>query len=317
MGKLTGWDSPCRQEMETMVDELNKVIAGKDSVIRQVICALLAGGHVLLEDVPGVGKTTLALGISRILALDYRRLQFTPDVMPSDVTGFMLYNRKTNEFEFKPGAVMTNLFLADEINRTSSRTQSALLEAMEEEAVTVDSVTYPLPKPFFVLATENPVGSAGTQRLPESQLDRFMIRISMGYPDPESELLIYQGRQREAMERVQRVFSREEFEHLQTQVAQVEMKENVGRYMVKLVRKTREHEDIELGISPRGGLALVGMAKAFAFLHGRTYVVPEDIADVWNATVAHRIVLSRKGKMNGAVLEDVLAEILKSVPMPE
>lgn len=317
MGEMNSWDTPCRDEIERMVEELNKVIVGKDRVIRQVLCAMLAGGHVLLEDVPGVGKTTLAVGISRVLELSYRRIQFTPDVMPSDVTGFMMYNKKTNEFEYKQGAVMTSLLLADEINRTSSKTQSALLEAMEEGSVTVDSVTYPLPTPFFVLATENPLGSAGTQRLPESRLDRFMIRISMGYPDPESELQIYQGRQREAMDRVEKVFTQEQFMKMQQQVAAVELKDNVGRYLTKLVKKTREHACIELGISPRGGLALVGMAKAYAYLHNRTYVIPEDIADVWSVTAAHRIVIGRKGKMSGIALDEIFREILRSVPMPE
>lgn len=317
MGKINSWDRPCRVEVEQMVEELNKVIVGKDRVIRQILCAMLAGGHVLLEDVPGVGKTTLAVGISRVMDLSYRRIQFTPDVMPSDVTGFMMYNKKTNEFEYKTGAVMTSLLLADEINRTSSKTQSALLEAMEEGSVTVDAVTYPLPAPFFVLATENPLGSAGTQRLPESQLDRFMIRVSMGYPDLESELQIYQGRQREAMEQVEKIISKEDFVKMQQEVAAVELKDNVGRYLTKLVHKTREHAGIELGLSPRGGLALVGMAKAYAFLQNRMYVIPEDIADVWEITAAHRIVIGRKGKMSGLGLAEVFQDVFASVPMPE
>lgn len=317
MENVRYWDRVQAEEVERMARELNKVVVGKDREIRQVLCAMLAGGHILLEDVPGVGKTTLAVGISRVLDLSYQRIQFTPDVLPSDVTGFMMYNKKTNEFEYKEGAVMTHLLLADEINRTSSKTQSALLEAMEEGSITVDAVTYPLPEPFFVLATENPFGSAGTQRLPESQLDRFMIRISLGYPDPESELQIYQGRQREAMRQVQKVLSGEEFQKMRQQAAEVELSDRVGRYLTELVNRTRKHPYIELGISPRGGIAIVKMAKAHAFLQGRSYVIPEDIADVWGITAAHRIVLGRKGKLGGISMESLMEELLKSVPMPE
>ena len=300
-----------------VMDELNKVVVGKDHIIEKVLCAMLAGGHVLIEDVPGVGKTTLAVGISQALALSYKRVQFTPDVLPSDVTGFMMYNKKLNDFEYKEGAVMTNLLLADEINRTSSKTQSALLEVMEEGSVTVDSVTRALPEPFFVLATQNPLGYAGTQRLPESQLDRFMIQVSMGYPDVESEMLIYQGKQREAMEQVQQVLTKERFASLQQQAKQVEVKESVCEYLTKLVQKTRNHVQIELGISPRGGLALINMAKANAFLQNRSYVVPEDILDVWEVTVSHRIVRSQKGRLSGAGMHELLEVIQMSIPMPK
>ncbi|MCH5272812.1 MAG: MoxR family ATPase [Lachnospiraceae bacterium] len=300
-----------------VMDELNKVVVGKDTIIEYVLCAMLAGGHVLIEDVPGVGKTTLALGISQALALSYKRVQFTPDVLPSDVTGFMMYNKKINDFEYKEGAVMTNLLLADEINRTSSKTQSALLEVMEEGKVTVDSVTRELPEPFFVLATQNPLGYAGTQRLPESQLDRFMVQVSMGYPDMESEMLIYQGKQREAMKQVHQVLTKEEFTRMQEQVRQVEIKDSVCEYLAKLVQSTRRNPQIELGISPRGGLALLNMAKANAYLQNRDYVVPEDILDVWEVTVCHRIVLSQKGRMSGVGLYELLEEIKVSVPMPK
>lgn len=300
-----------------VMDELNKVVVGKDTIIEYVLCAMLAGGHVLIEDVPGVGKTTLALGISQALALSYKRVQFTPDVLPSDVTGFMMYNKKINDFEYKEGAVMTNLLLADEINRTSSKTQSALLEVMEEGKVTVDSITRELPEPFFVLATQNPLGYAGTQRLPESQLDRFMVQVSMGYPDMESEMLIYQGKQREAMKQVHQVLTKEEFTRMQEQVRQVEIKDSVCEYLAKLVQSTRRNPQIELGISPRGGLALLNMAKANAYLQNRDYVVPEDILDVWEVTVCHRIVLSQKGRMSGVGLYELLEEIKVSVPMPK
>lgn len=305
------------EKMKKVIAELNKIFVGKDDIIEMVLCAMLAGGHVLIEDVPGVGKTTLALGISRVMDLSYKRVQFTPDVLPSDVVGFMMFNRKSNEFEYKEGAVMTNLLLADEINRTSSKTQSALLEVMEERKATVDSVTHPLPEPFFVLATQNPLGYAGTQKLPESQLDRFMIQISVGYPDFQSELEIYRGRQREALDRVNCVLHADEFINMQKEVANVSARDSIYAYLTDLVRKTREHEDIELGISPRGGLALLNMAKAHAFLMNRDYVVPEDILDVWDVTVSHRIVLSKKGRMNGISLSDVFEDIRKRTRIPE
>lgn len=305
------------EKMAKVITELNKIFVGKDEIIEMVLCAMLAGGHVLIEDVPGVGKTTLALGISRVMDLSYKRVQFTPDVLPSDVVGFMMFNRKTNEFEYKEGAVMTNLLLADEINRTSSKTQSALLEVMEERKATVDSVTHPLPDPFFVLATQNPLGYAGTQKLPESQLDRFMIQISVGYPDFRSELEIYRGRQREALDQVNCVLHADEFLDMQKEVSNVSVTDSIYAFLTDLVRKTREHGDIELGISPRGGLALLNMAKAHAFLMNRDYVVPEDILDVWDATVSHRIVLSKKGRMNGISLTDVFEDIRKRTRIPE
>ncbi len=302
--------------LKNVMKELNKVIVGKDAIIEKILCAMLAGGHVLMEDVPGVGKTTLAVGISRTLAMDYKRIQFTPDVLPSDVTGFMMYNKKIQDFEYKEGAVMTNLLLADEINRTSSKTQSALLEVMEEGKVTVDSVTRDLPEPFFVLATQNPFGYAGTQKLPESQLDRFMIQVSMGYPDIVSEVQIYQGKQREAMEEVKQVLTLEQFEQMQEQVRNVEIKDSVCEYLAKLVQATRNHPQIELGISPRGGLALLNMAKAHAFLKDRSYVVPEDIVDVLEVTAAHRIVRTQKGKISGMDMSELLEQIVLSIPMP-
>lgn len=306
-----------RTKMAAVIRELNKILVGKDDIIHTVFCAMLAGGHVLLEDVPGVGKTTLALGISSVLALKYKRVQFTPDVLPSDVTGFMMFNRKTNEFEYKEGAVMTNLLLADEINRTSSKTQSALLEVMEERRTTVDSVTHELPQPFFVLATENPNGSAGTQKLPESQLDRFMVRISIGYPQLSDEVRIYQGQQRSALASVQQVLTADEFVQMQECADRVETSEAICEYLARLVKATRDHEMTELGLSPRGGIAVLQMAKAKAYLDGRDYVIPEDIRDVWEATAYHRILVDKRGKINGIGAKEISEDVFQSVSLPE
>jgi len=313
---MNGKKTIANKEINSVLHEIGKVVAGKKSITEQVLCAMLAGGHILIEDVPGVGKTTLALAISQALELSYRRVQFTPDVLPSDVTGFMMFNHKVNDFTYKEGAVMTNLLLADEINRTSSKTQSALLEVMEEGHVTVDSVTRELPKPFFVLATQNPFGYAGTQKLPESQLDRFMIQVSMGYPDLKGEIEIYQGRQREAISQVRQVLTGEQFMDMQQAVESTEVKDSIFEYLAKIVQATRSHPLIELGISPRGGIAMLHMAKAYAFLQGRDYVVPEDILDIMYVTAAHRIVLNQKGRMSGTDLHQLLEEVQMGIKMP-
>ena len=289
----------------------------QEAVTEKVLMAVLAQGHVLLEDVPGVGKTTMALAFARTLGLDSRRVQFTSDTMPSDIIGFSLYNKETGRFDYKSGAVMTNLLLADEINRTSSKTQSALLEAMEEYQVTVDGHTYPLPKPFVVLATQNPVGSAGTQLLPSSQLDRFMIRTTMGYPDRQSQVDILRERHHEnPLDRLQGVVTCEELLELIESAKQVHIADAVYDYIVDLVDATRSSELVELGVSPRGALALCRMAKAHAFLAGRNYAVPEDVAAVFPDVCAHRLILSAKARMMEEKAENILAEILKSVDMP-
>lgn len=300
-----------------VISEMEKVLSGKNRVVSEVLCAMLAGGHVLIEDVPGVGKTTLALGIARVFDFKFKRIQFTPDVMPSDVTGFMMLDRKENDFVYKEGAAATNLLLADEINRASPKTQAALLEVMEEKRVTVDSVTRDLPKPFIVLATQNPLGYAGTQMLPESQLDRFMIRVSMGYPSLEEEIQIYQGRQRESCTELRQIFNQKEFLQMQERVKKVEVDEVVYRYVAQIVQRTRETEGIALGVSPRGGLAVIAMAKAGAFLKGRDFVSPEDVWDVLGVTVAHRIVLERKALTQGKTAMDVINGIRESIPVPK
>ena len=300
----------------TILKSINSVIAGKEAVVEKVLMAILSGGHVLLEDVPGVGKTTLAISFARTLGLDTRRVQFTSDTMPSDIIGFSLPGK--DGMVYQPGAIMTNLLLADEINRTSSKTQSALLEAMEEYHVTVDGQTYPLPEPFVVLATQNPVGSAGTQLLPAAQLDRFLIRTSMGYPDAKSQIDILKERHHEnPLDKLTAAVSREQLLSLMNDARQVHISDPVYAYVVDLVTATRENEFIELGVSPRGALALCRMAKSCAFVRGRDYVIPEDVAAVFDDVCCHRLVLSAKARLHRLSAADVTAEIVKTVKMPQ
>ena len=306
------------EKADRIIEEVRGVIKGKDDIIRKVLMAVLARGNVLLEDVPGVGKTTMALAFARAMGMDTRRVQFTPDTMPSDIIGFSVYDKETGRLSYKEGAIMTNLLLADEINRTSSKTQAALLEAMEEKRVTVDGITHELPDPFMVLATENPVGSAGTQMLPNSQLDRFLIKLSIGYPDLASQVEILTARHIEdPLDKVRCVVTKEELLSLIEETDRVEIKEAVYRYVAELVQKTREHPMVTLGISPRGALALCRMAKAFAFVSGRDYVVPQDVREVLNDVFCHRLVLNSKARLNEYTEAHVLSEVAASVEAPE
>ena len=280
--------------------------------------AILARGHVLLEDVPGVGKTTTALALSKLMGMEFQRIQFTPDVVPSDVTGFTMYNKETGKFEYRPGAVMCNFLLADEINRTSSKTQAALLEVMEEGKVTVDGETHVVPQPFVVIATENPVGSSGTQMLPESQLDRFMVSLSMGYPDHASLINILRDRQDiNPLEKAETVIQREELLNFQNQVQKVYMDDRILSYVADLAEATRGHELITLGLSPRGTLALCRMSKAAAFVEGRDYVVPEDIKKIFGDVAGHRMVLESRARYEDKTSREILDEILDTVPVPK
>ncbi|RHO79170.1 MoxR family ATPase [Ruminococcus sp. AF45-4BH] len=280
--------------------------------------AVLAEGHVLLEDVPGVGKTTTALALSRLMGMEFQRIQFTPDVVPSDVTGFTMYDKESNSFIYRPGSVMCNLLLADEINRTSSKTQSALLEVMEEGMVTVDGESHPVPKPFVVIATENPVGSSGTQMLPESQLDRFMISTTMGYPDHGSLVDILRDRQEvNPLQNAKAVLNSEEILELQAQVRKVYVSDEVLSYIADLAEATRKHELIMLGLSPRGTLALCRMAKAAAYLAGRDYMVPEDVVNVFEDVAGHRMVLESRARYEEKTARQILGEILETVPSPK
>ncbi len=298
--------------------EVKKVIAGKDEQIRKLLMAILAQGHVLLEDVPGVGKTTMALAFARTLGLDTRRIQFTPDTMPSDIIGFSVYDKETGSLSYKPGAVMTNLLLGDEINRTSSKTQSALLESMEEGRVTVDGVTHNLPDPFVVIATQNPVGSAGTQQLPSSQLDRFLIKMSMGYPDRKSQVELMRDRHHEnPLEQVCPVMDVDSLRRLIDEVAQVHLSDAIYEYIAEWVEATRDHVFVTLGISPRGALALCRAAKAYAYLEGRDYVIPEDVKAVVPDVFAHRLVLSSKARLHEYTAEQILEEIGEKITPPQ
>lgn len=302
---------------KAVMEEVARVVTGKDVCIKKAFAAILAGGHILIEDVPGVGKTTLAVAFSKVMGLENHRVQFTPDVLPADILGFNMYRKETGDFVYYPGTIMCNLFLADEINRTSPKTQSALLEVMEEGKVTVDGVSREVPRPFIVMATQNPKGSAGTQLLPESQLDRFMICMSMGYPDVKSEIAIARGRSSSAnMVELQPVIGAQELEALCGMVEDVYMSESIYTYIVALVGKTRENSYIELGVSPRGTIACVRMAKAWAFLQGRNYVMPEDVADIFLDIAKHRIVLNTKARVTHMTEEAILSEILSVTKQP-
>lgn len=302
----------------TLLDEMEKVIIGKRRVLERVLMAILSKGHILLDDVPGVGKTTLALTCSKVLGMDYNRIQFTPDVVPSDIIGFSIYNKGTGTFEYKSGVVMTNLLLADEINRTSSKTQSALLEVMEEGQVTVDGVTHPLPNPFVVLATQNPVGSAGTQLLPQAQLDRFMIRLKMGYPDFASQVNILRDRQVEnPLNLIQAILNNADILRMQEEVQHVHVEDVILEYITALAVATREHAMIRLGVSPRGALAVSRMAKAHAYLKGRDYVMPEDVQRIFLDVCAHRIILNPKARIADLSAADVLKQVLKETKSPD
>lgn len=305
------------QHIEKISNEVKGVIKGKDEVISKVMMAMLAKGNVLLEDVPGVGKTTMALAFARAMGLDTKRVQFTPDTLPSDIIGFSVYDKETGELSYKEGAIVTNLLLADEINRTSSKTQAALLEAMEEKKVTVDGVTRVLPDPFIVLATENPAGSAGTQMLPNSQLDRFMVKLSIGYPDVESQAEILADRYTEnPVDKVEQVVSDEELKEMIQKANEVYIAKSVYEYIAKLVQKTREHEMVSLGVSPRGALSLCQMAKAYAFVNSRDFVTPDDIRAVFADVCGHRLMLNSKARLNELSAENILADIIKDVEMP-
>lgn len=300
-----------------IIREIRKVLVGKDAVIEKALMTIYAGGHILLEDMPGVGKTTLALAFSRVLGLNYKRVQFTPDTLPSDITGFSVYNKKTGELEFKPGAVMCNLFLGDEINRTSAKTQAALLEAMEEKNVTVDGRTHNLPHPFVCIATENPLGAVGTQRLPDSQLDRFMVRLSIGYPTTEDQIqILRQKMYHDPMDDVQKVVTGEDLLEIQNYLTSITMTDDILRYITLLCEATRKEELIEMGVSPRGVLAMSKMARACAILRRRDFVIPEDVQEVFEDVCAHRVVLRTQAKIEGVDAGFLMRKILKEVEPP-
>lgn len=298
--------------------EVKKVVIGKDDILIKVMEVILAGGNILIEDIPGVGKTTMALAFSKAMRLDCKRVQFTPDVMPSDITGFSIYNKASGTFEYKEGAALCNLLLADEINRTSSKTQSALLELMEEHSVTVDGITHKCPMPHIVIATQNHVGTAGALPLPESQMDRFTVRLTMGYPNIQSEVALLKDRQHEnPLNSVREVASAEDIMDMRKKVEAVYRSDEIFEYIAKLMKQTRENDYIKVGVSPRGALSLSNMAASCAFLHKRDFVIPEDVSQVFIDTCAHRIVLSPQAKMGDVKAEEILKNILLSVPAPK
>ena len=305
-----------QQKLEQVQIEVNKVIKGKEDVVKKVLAAVIAGGHILMEDIPGVGKTTLATTFAKCMSMHYKRVQFTPDVLPSDILGFSMYNSATKEFEYREGAVFTNLFLADEINRTSTKTQSALLEVMEEKTATVDGVTRPLPDPFVVIATENPYGSSGTQMLPESQLDRFMVCLSMGYPSHADAVAILKGNAEKPVSKVQEVISKEEVLALRVMTNDLYVKDDIYEYIVNLVEATRTMEIFSMGASPRGTIALLRMAKAMAVIDGRDYVCAKDVQDVARDVLGHRVKLSARGKAQGISMQQAIGMLVAQVAAP-
>lgn len=298
-----------------IVQEVQKAVIGKDDIIKKLLITLLARGNVLLEDIPGVGKTNLAMAFSRCMSLNYHRMQFTSDVMPSDITGFTMYNPQTNTFEYREGVAFCHLFLADEINRTSSKTQAALLELMEEGSITVDGVTRPLPAPFFVIATQNAFGSAGTQLLPDSQLDRFMVKMSIGYPDANAEVKIIKSRStKNPLDAIEAVATSEQILQMQEEVDAIFVHDDILQYIVDIVEKTRNHEMVLQGASPRGSLSLMKMAKAHAYFHNRDYVIPDDVLAIVHIVLDHRLILhplaKTKEKTAYMCIEDIIQAVL-------
>jgi len=311
-------DNTVKNFAQQILSQVRQVVVGKDTVLLWVLAAVLSKGHILLEDVPGVGKTTMALAFSRVLDLEYNRVQFTPDVLPSDVTGYSIPDRQTGEMRYQKGAILCNLFLADELNRATSRTQSALLEAMEEGQVTVDGISHPLPEPFIVIATQNPTGAAGTQMLPDSQMDRFTIRLSLGYPAPKDEIAMVLNRQDgNPLGKLFALMTREDLAAMQNEVTRTFIHEAVVKYIVDLITATRNSDDILRGASPRATLAVTSMAKAMARLRGRDYVVPGDVREVFPWTVAHRLLLSSKAEGQGRSAEEILKQIIEQTPAPK
>ena len=303
---------------EQVLTEVRRAIVGKDDMILKTFLTMLAGGHLLLEDKPGVGKTTLAVAFSKALQLDYRRMQFTPDVMPTDVTGFTVFNKDRGTTEYQEGAILCNLFLADELNRASSRTQAALLEAMEEGQVTVDGVTHPLPRPFMVIAAQNPYGSSGTQLLPDSQMDRFMMRLSMGYPAPENELELLRRKQAcNPLDNITAVADQNIIVAIQDKVANTYASDDIFKYIVRLVTATRNHPDLRQGASPRASVALASMSRAVAWVQGRDYVIPSDVQFIFTDTVAHRLLLTRQAEQDQKNARDICNAILHKIPAPK
>ena len=308
-----------RRKMESVLREIEKAVVGKEAVIVKILTAILADGHILMDDVPGVGKTTLAVALSRAVELNYHRVQFTPDVLPSDLVGFTMYEKESGTFIYRPGVINgANLLLGDEINRTSSKTQSALLEAMEEKQITVDGQTYPLPDPFIVIATQNSVGAAGTQALPYAQMDRFLVRLSLGYPDHAAQIaMLRERRTGNPLDQVERTLKKEDLLLMRRETANVTVKDTIYGYISDLSIRSRQDPRIEIGVSPRGALFLARMAQAHAYMEDRDYVTGEDVQSVFHDVCGHRVILSRQGRMDGLNVHAALDAVLDAVPVPD
>ncbi len=305
------------EELEKVLTQINQIVIGKEDVTKKVFAAIIAGGHVLLEDIPGVGKTTLSSTFAKVLSLNSKRIQFTPDVLPSDLLGFSMYNEKTGEFEYREGAVFCNLFLGDEINRTSPKTQSALLEVMEERQVSVDGTTRKIPEPFIVIATENPIGSSGTQMLPESQLDRFMICVSMGYPKHEEAVRILKGAVWNKVDKITAIMDQEQLKQVQDMAENVFVSDELFEYIVSIVEATRTSDYCTMGASPRASIGLLKMTKAMAVLEGRDFTTAGDVKEVAKDVLGHRVKLSTKARAEGISTKEVIELIVRKVPVPK
>lgn len=309
--------SAIKNKLPEVVNNVSKVIIGKREVTEKILVALLSGGHVLIEDVPGVGKTTLVNAIAKSIGCTFKRIQFTPDLVPSDITGLTIYNMKKGEFEYRQGPIVSNIILADEINRSSPKTQSSLLEAMQERQVTVDGNTYRLPAPFMVLATQNPIEYEGTFPLPEAQLDRFSMRISIGYPNfSEEKKILTTYKEEDPIEKLQAVVSEEDIANMQKEVEKVFVDESIQEYIIQITQLTRNHSDIHLGCSPRATLALFNACRALAYIREREYVIPDDVKELVNVTLAHRLILKSEARIQGKDENSVLTEIIRSVRVP-
>lgn len=304
------------QKIDALIAEVEKVILGKQDAIQFTVAALLAGGHVLFEDIPGVGKTMLVKSLAKAIQSDYKRVQFTPDLLPNDVLGVSIFNSQSHQFEFRPGPIFTSVLLADEINRTTPRTQASLLEAMSENHVTIDNQTYPLSPHFFVLATQNPIEYEGTYPLPEAQLDRFLFRLHIGYPDFQDELALLTGKRQQSLDQIQTILHADEVTALKAMVDDVYVDERVARYALQLVQASRQHNAIDLGISPRGGIAFLKGAKALALTEGRTFVTPQDLQRILPAVFGHRLLLKGGVHASTETLSDLMKQMIQRVPVP-
>ena len=306
-----------QQQIQAVIENIEKVMIGKREVAELSIVALLAGGHVLLEDVPGVGKTMMVRSLSKSVGANFKRIQFTPDLLPSDVIGVSIYNPKTLQFEFRPGPIVGNIILADEINRTSPKTQAALLEAMEEASITIDGETLDISKPFFVMATQNPIEYEGTYPLPEAQLDRFLLKIKMGYPTAQQEIeVLRRAENRQPIQEIEAVMSVEELLKLQQHVKQVYVEDGVKSYIVDIARATRNHQNVYLGVSPRASIALMKAAQAYAFMQNRDFVKPDDIKYLAPFVFGHRLILAPEARYEGIQPEDVIQEVIQQIFVP-